>query len=303
MILPTLLFKDGSKVNGIHRMLWLPTKTFTPHREFSYFKLPKFFSACFYYLCEVLTFGLLCPVVMAAILSALIMECAVQAYFIRRFFVLCVRNCPSQIDLENSHTEQVGESTRQIVSEIQYVGVHDILKLNKPIEKSNFYEDALELSIIQKAVGDECSDRTFKFFRPALFVVVASGLFLGCVCWDMAAVEPLDWPKFVWMPLLASLLPLSLFPLLSASVHDRVYRTFTTVFGMHRDEVDKVTENNTVLNTLFVGETDAAEVELSVVYKNESNEIVQPQPTPQESVESMSPSETATATKASEEDA
>jgi len=83
LLLPAVLLKDGSLLTGVHRMLWVPTKTFTPNRKFSYFKLPKFFSAYYYYLCEALTFGLACPIVMFGILSAFIMEVSAQVYFIR----------------------------------------------------------------------------------------------------------------------------------------------------------------------------------------------------------------------------
>lgn len=62
-------------------------------------------------------------------------------------------------------------------------------------DDSLYYENAVNLNIIQLAVEAECADRTFHFYRATLFVVLASAIFVGCITWDMAAIEPLDWSK------------------------------------------------------------------------------------------------------------
>lgn len=78
---------------------------------------------------------------------------------------------------------------------------------NMPIDTSTYYENALELIVVQNAIEFECADRTFKFIRPTIFVTFVSGIFWGCMCLDMASSLPMDWSKYIWMPFFATTVP------------------------------------------------------------------------------------------------
>ena len=92
-IVPAKLWKNGDSAIGraLPQILWAVDPEYTPPPYVSYLKIPKFLSNIFYKLVVVLTFGLLSPPIMVAVLFAMLIEAITLAYFTRRFFMLYLK--------------------------------------------------------------------------------------------------------------------------------------------------------------------------------------------------------------------